>query len=410
MRAASRSWPALTASAARASSCTARPALRPASWRSSSVASVERNGRRFEVGALRVRRALSTGAAPRSPPLRTFRSEGRRRPPARPFGLAAPAVARARVLDAAPGGIAVVGVARRSLVLVAARTTARAARASGRPRPPVRGAPVRGAPASLSDSGRGVDRPPRASGRPRPPVPRASGRPPERPPSGRPPERPRPSDGADLRRARPLEPERAIGTATARPPGAASAARWRSRRVTPSRCGSCSQRISGRAATGRRDGPGRDCDRPRSARRPAARFRIGAACLARRRVGACAADLPLLVLSLEGVTLPVGRPAGSRRSPSQPCINAMTPASKGGRHLRKNRRRPTLPGGLPPSTIGAGGLNCRVRNGNGCVPAAMATGSSVSLGVVSEHSIASTNVIEERCMCDQALGRLVPVG
>ena len=37
-------------------------------------------------------------------------------------------------------------------------------------------------------------------------------------------------------------------------------------------------------------------------------------------------------------------------------------------------------GDLPPSTIGAGGLNCRVRNGNGCVPAAMATGSSVSLG------------------------------
>ena len=71
----------------------------------------------------------------------------------------------------------------------------------------------------------------------------------------------------------------------------------------------------------------------------------------------------------------------------------MTPASMGGRHLRKNRRRPTLPGGLPPSTIGAGGLNCRVRNGNGCVPAAMATGSSVSLGCYSEHSIASTNVI-----------------
>ena len=57
------------------------------------------------------------------------------------------------------------------------------------------------------------------------------------------------------------------------------------------------------------------------------------------------------------------------------CRNATTPASMGGRRLRKE------PGGdllsqedLPPSTIGAGGLNCRVRNGNGCVPAAMATG------------------------------------
>ena len=55
---------------------------------------------------------------------------------------------------------------------------------------------------------------------------------------------------------------------------------------------------------------------------------------------------------------------------------AKTPATMGGRLLlsEKTRRRPTLPGGLPPSTIGAGGLNCRVRNGNGCVPAAMVTG------------------------------------
>ena len=42
--------------------------------------------------------------------------------------------------------------------------------------------------------------------------------------------------------------------------------------------------------------------------------------------------------------------------------------------LEKSRRRPTLPGGLPPSTIGAGGLHFRVRNGNGCFPAAIATG------------------------------------
>src|SRR6516164_11615671 len=42
------------------------------------------------------------------------------------------------------------------------------------------------------------------------------------------------------------------------------------------------------------------------------------------------------------------------------------------------RRRPTLPRGLPRSTIGAGGLNCRVRNGNGCDSAAMATGNLLS--------------------------------
>ena len=39
--------------------------------------------------------------------------------------------------------------------------------------------------------------------------------------------------------------------------------------------------------------------------------------------------------------------------------------------LRIIRRRPTLPGGCPPSTIGAGGLNFSVRNGKRCTPAAM---------------------------------------
>src|SRR6266571_4403882 len=41
---------------------------------------------------------------------------------------------------------------------------------------------------------------------------------------------------------------------------------------------------------------------------------------------------------------------------------------------RKSRQRPTLPPGYPGSTIGAGGLNGRVRNGNGCDPSAMVTG------------------------------------
>jgi hypothetical protein len=37
------------------------------------------------------------------------------------------------------------------------------------------------------------------------------------------------------------------------------------------------------------------------------------------------------------------------------------------------RRRPTLPLRLRSSTIGAGGLNFRVRDGTGCTPSAMAT-------------------------------------
>ena len=69
---------------------------------------------------------------------------------------------------------------------------------------------------------------------------------------------------------------------------------------------------------------------------------------------------------------------------------------------REIRRRPTLPGGLPPSTIGAGGLNFRVRNGNGCDPAAMATEICCQSGAPAdraigrrphEDSIASTNII-----------------
>src|SRR5262249_36055031 len=40
----------------------------------------------------------------------------------------------------------------------------------------------------------------------------------------------------------------------------------------------------------------------------------------------------------------------------------------------KNRRRPTLPGPLEPSTIGAEGLNFSVRNGKRCFPLAKATG------------------------------------
>ena len=38
---------------------------------------------------------------------------------------------------------------------------------------------------------------------------------------------------------------------------------------------------------------------------------------------------------------------------------------------RKGWRRPTLPPPLSGSTIGAAGLNCRVRNGNGCGPCAL---------------------------------------
>ena len=42
--------------------------------------------------------------------------------------------------------------------------------------------------------------------------------------------------------------------------------------------------------------------------------------------------------------------------------------------VKKNRRRPTLPGPCGPSTIGAEGLNGSVRKGKRCFPLAIATG------------------------------------
>ncbi len=43
---------------------------------------------------------------------------------------------------------------------------------------------------------------------------------------------------------------------------------------------------------------------------------------------------------------------------------------------KKMRQRPTLPHGFPCSTIGSGGLNFRVRDGNGCDPTDIATAKS----------------------------------
>ena len=83
-----------------------------------------------------------------------------------------------------------------------------------------------------------------------------------------------------------------------------------------------------------------------------------------------------------------------------------------GSFVREIRRRPTLPGQSLPSTIGAGGLNFRVRNGNGCDPSAMATENLLSRGRrrrrrrLLEHSIASTNIIVNPSPRPISTGRL----
>jgi hypothetical protein len=53
----------------------------------------------------------------------------------------------------------------------------------------------------------------------------------------------------------------------------------------------------------------------------------------------------------------------------------------GSAFLKVFRRCPTLPRGLPRSTIGAEGLNFRVRDGTGCFPFAIAAGNSMELSL-----------------------------
>ena len=48
---------------------------------------------------------------------------------------------------------------------------------------------------------------------------------------------------------------------------------------------------------------------------------------------------------------------------------------------RKNRRRPTLPGSFPPSTIGSAKLNYCVRDGNRCDLRDIITGFSINEGL-----------------------------
>ncbi len=65
-----------------------------------------------------------------------------------------------------------------------------------------------------------------------------------------------------------------------------------------------------------------------------------------------------------------------RGAPAAPAVGRTTQnGPPEGRPVpTNNRRRPTLPGPCGPSTIGAEGLNCSVRNGKRCFPLAMTTG------------------------------------
>ena len=437
MRAASRSWPAFTASAARASSCTARLAPRPASWRSSSVASVERNGRRPRPRrALRVRRRLGRrGSRPLAAAPHLAQRRTRRSRPARPRARRAGGSA-----GSGTGCRCASGCVRRCCGMFACsrsragRPDRRRSEHRRRPRSPV---PLSRPAASSSVSGAGRARlvprdardrrsrghpgrpperpaPDRASGRPRAalrprtgtshrttsPCARHHSR--ERAPGGRAPAlRPPPNGSGRPRRIAPLPDERRDGRVrssrhcpTAPPDDRAPhSPRYRRARDDRSRSrpglratSTPVPRMSGRPPGGRR------------------RARLGPRARSGRPVAACRSVRPRIRPGLSRASSRRGLRGGS--STTGPVVGRASryrarerddARLDGGRHLRKNRRRPTLPGGLPPSTIGAGGLNCRVRNGNGCVPAAMATGSSVSLGCLrvlhSEHERSLLHVV-----------------
>ncbi len=113
--------------------------------------------------------------------------------------------------------------------------------------------------------------------------------------------------------------------------------------------------------------------------------------------------------------VPHGRVGGARQRTARPAPSTPSGARAGrddARRLRRRassfegfRQRPTLPGSLPPSTIGAGGLNGRVRNGNGCFPAAMATGNR-SVLIPLENPIASTCIEKDSSPRPISTGRL----
>ena len=68
------------------------------------------------------------------------------------------------------------------------------------------------------------------------------------------------------------------------------------------------------------------------------------------------------------------------------------------------RRCPALPRGLPRSTIGAEGLNFRVRNGTGCFPFAMAAGNSMELYPLSRSELACLRTLHKSS--SQGTGRV----
>src|SRR5262245_9115312 len=72
------------------------------------------------------------------------------------------------------------------------------------------------------------------------------------------------------------------------------------------------------------------------------------------------------------------------------------------------RQRPTLPRRYQRSTIGPGGLNFRVRDGNGCGPSGIATGNRNTIEYVDSRVPPSDGTAIENTVV-KPHGRLVPL-
>jgi hypothetical protein len=95
--------------------------------------------------------------------------------------------------------------------------------------------------------------------------------------------------------------------------------------------------------------------------------------------------------SSRGVGLPRPRrqmPSCGRGKPTPLLLSPKDrePTKKARLCRRVERRRPIFPGGCPPSIVGAERLNCRVRDGNGCVPFAIVTAPPACTGESSSYS------------------------
>ena len=114
--------------------------------------------------------------------------------------------------------------------------------------------------------------------------------------------------------------------------------------------------------------------------------------------------------------MPESVPGGPRLSLHGPTDPTRRAAPEGTALVESVRRRPTLPPSRPGSTIGAGGLNFRVRDGTGCFPPLWPPKRCSPGSVRSGTIVESASPRAELGNCDsereqsQVLGLLVPVG